>query len=74
MCPELCFVACFRPDEYVTNTYGPRWDVFSLGMVVLALLLGRTGEEHPGTPLDLDREEVRQDGELHDFISKALQR
>jgi hypothetical protein len=68
-CPE-----CFRPKEHVLRQYGPRWDVFSLGVVVLALVLGRRGEEAPGVPSDLERQEIRQDRELHEFLTQALQR
>jgi hypothetical protein len=74
MCVCVDWAECFRPAEYTTKIYGPRWDVFSMGMVVLALVLGRSGDEAPGGPSDLERDEVRQDSELYDFLSQALTR
>lgn len=70
----LCPAECFRPGEYQMNRYGPKFDVFSLGVVVLALVLGRSGNQHPGGPDDLEDDAVRQDEELRDFLRQALER
>lgn len=76
--PDVCIFLCpaesFRPGESKENTYGPKFDVYSLGMVILALVLGRSGDQPPGSYDDLKGDAVQQDEGLRDFLHQALER
>lgn len=62
----------FIAPEAAGSDYTASRDVFALGILTLCVLLGWKGNWRPKTTIAVEDPLIKQDRELHDFLSKCL--
>lgn len=62
----------FVAPEAAGSDYTASRDIYGLGILILCVLLGWKGYGRPKTATDIHHFLIKQDAELHDFLSKCL--